>query len=118
MAIDRVTSIETRGSAALAWLNKQAAAGSDHKGISAVRQGIRKLDDGLAAEAAKMTWIEDALADHRSAQQAQPSASSQCIISFWIHGTGLNTNFPHRQCQLTAPPIVITRSRLLDARAR
>ena len=78
MAIDLVTSIETRRSAAIAWLNEQAAAGSDHQCISAVRQGIRKLDDELDIEAAKMTWLEDGLADHRSARRAQPSASSQC----------------------------------------
>ena len=78
MAIDRVTDIEARRLAATAWLREQADAGSDHQGISAVRQGIRKLDDELATEAAKMNWLEEGLADHRSARQAQPSASSQC----------------------------------------
>ena len=76
IALDQVADISQRRSDALSWLETQTATGLDHQGIPAVRQGVRKLDDELAAEASKIVWLEAAIADHNPPGRGQPSASS------------------------------------------
>ena len=91
IAIDLVANMSQRRSDALQWLEREQNAGSDHQGIPTVRQGIRKLDEDLASEGAKIVWLEDAISKHKPARQLQASASSSGPQLF---GPGLQQRAP------------------------